>query len=182
MIRVLLFYFLLVQLLFGYNYDDLLLKAQASIFPKIMLLDKKIENKLVKNKIIYTIVYDGSDYQTALHVKKYIETTFKGRFDKYPYEIHLVDFSHLSTDTKASAFYVLKSSTKNIQKAAKIAYEKRIISFSYDINNLKYGLLFSLIIENSTVLYLNKEYLHIKNIDFGDFLLQMVKFIDKNSI
>ncbi|WP_457748912.1 hypothetical protein [Sulfurimonas sp.] len=182
MIRAFLFYFLLAQALFGYTYNDLVLKAQSSIFPKIMLLDKKIEDKLVNNKIIYTIVYDESDYQTALHVKQYINATFKGHFDKYPYEVNLVDFADLSIKTKASALYVLKSSADNIRKAANIAEEKGIISFSYDINNLKYGLLFSLIIEKSTMLYLNKEYLHIKSIDFVDFLLQMVKFIDKNNI
>jgi len=81
MIRVFLFFILFSQSLFGYNYDDLLLKAQSSIFPKIMLLDKKIKNKLVKSKVIYTIVYDENDYQTALHVKEYINTTFKGYFD-----------------------------------------------------------------------------------------------------
>jgi len=182
MIRALLFSTLLIQLLFGYNYDDLVLKAQSSIFPKIMLLDKKVQNKLIDNKIIYTIVYDTSDYETALHVKEYINTTFKGHFGKYPYKINLVDFSHLSPNTEASALYVLKSSTDNIKKAADIAFLKGIISFSYDVNSLKYGLVLSLMIEKSTILYLNTKYLHAKNIDFIDSLLPMVKFIDKNGI
>ncbi len=182
MMRILLFIILFVQALFGYNYNDLLLKADATIFPKIMLMDKKIKNKLIDNKIIYTIVYSPCDYETALHVKKYIETIFKDHIDKYPYEVDLVEFSHLCLNTKASAFYVLKSSTQNIKKVANIALQKGIISFSYDINNLKYGLLFSLIIENSTILYLNKEYLHSKNIDFVDYLLSMIRFIDKKSV
>ena len=182
MIRVFLFFILFVQSLFGYNYDDLLLRADASIFPKIMLMDKKIKNKLIENKIIYTIVYDQCDYETALHVKEYIESIFKDHIDRYPFEVDLVEFSQLSSNTKASAFYVLKSSTDNIKKAADIAHQKGIISFSYDINNLKDGLLFSLVIEKTTVLYLNKEYLHTNSIDFDDFLLQTVKFIDKNSI
>jgi len=181
MIRVFLFFILFVQSLFGYNYDDLLLKAQSSIFPKIMLLDKKIQQKLVENKIIYTIVYDGNDYQTALHVKNYIDNIFRGHFDKYPYVVNAVDFSQLDATTKASAFYVLKSSKQNIEKVADIARQKGIITFSYDINNLKYGLLFSLIIEKSTVIYLNKENLNANDIDFVDFLFQMVKFIDKDN-
>lgn len=167
-------------MLFGYSYDDLVLKAQSSIFPKIMLLDKEIKNKLVNNKIIYTIVYDEDDYQTALHVKEDINTVFKGHFDKYPYEITLVNFSHLSPTIKTSALYVLKSSKENIKKAANIARKKGIVSFSYDVNNLQYGLLFSLHIEKSTLLYLNKEYLSMKKIDFVDLLLQMVKFVEKN--
>jgi len=182
MIRLIVLYFIFAKLLFAYNYDDLLLKAQSSIFPKIMLLDKKVKNKLVENKLIYTIVYGNNDYETALHVKKYIETTFKGHFEMYPYEINVVDFEHLDTATKSSAFYVLKSSKENIEKVARIAREKGVGSFSYDIDNLKHGLLFSLIIEKSTVIYLNKENLDTQNIDFVDFLFQMVKFIDKNSI
>jgi len=182
MIRIFLFFILFVQALFGYNYNSLLLKADATIFPKIMLMDKKIKDKLINNKIIYTIVYNQGDYETALHVKEDIKNTFKKHIDRYSYEIDLVEFSHLSLNTRASAFYVLKSSTENIKKAVNIARQKGIISFSYDVNNLKYGLLFSLIIENSTVLYLNKEYLHTKNIDFVDYLLSMVRFIDKNSV
>jgi len=177
MIRIFLFFILFVSSLFGYNYDELLLKADATIFPKIMLMDKKIKNKLIDNKIIYTIVYSPCDYETALHVKEYIETIFKKHMDKYPYELDLVEFSHLSLNTKASALYILKSSTQNIKKAANIARQKGIISFSYDVNYLKYGLLFSLVIENSTILYLNKEYFHMKNIDFVDYLLSMVRFI-----
>ncbi|WP_297432002.1 hypothetical protein [Sulfurimonas sp.] len=182
MIRIFLFSILFVQVLFGYNYNSLLLKADATIFPKIMLMDKKIKNKLIDNKIIYTIVYDQCDYETAIHVKEYIENTFQKYMDRYPYKVDLAEFSHLSLATKASAFYVLKSSTENIKKAANIARQKGIISFSYDINNLKYDLLFSLVIENSTILYLNKEYLHTNNIDFVDSLLSMVRFIGKKSI
>lgn len=182
MIRLIFLYFIFTKLLFAYNYDDLLLQAQSSIFPKIMLLDKKVKNKLVENKLIYTIVYDNNDYDTALHVKRYTDVILKKHSDTYPYEIHIVDFEHLDTATKASAFYVLKSSKKNIEKVARIAREKGVISFSYDIDNLKYGLLLSLIIEKSTVIYLNKENLDTQSIDFVDFLFQMVKFIDKNSI
>ena len=182
MIRLFFFFIVFVQSLFGYNYDDLLLKADSSIFPKVMLMDKKIKDKLIDHKIIYTIVYDRRDYGTAIQVKKYIENTFKNNIDGYPYTVDLVTFSHLSFNTKASAFYVLKSSIDNIKKVANIARKKGIISFSYYVNNLKYGLLFSLIIEKRTLLYLNKEELHTNNIDFVAFLLQTVKFIDKKNI
>ena len=175
--RLLFLYFLLTQVLLAYNYDDLLFKAQASIFPKIMLLDKKVNNKLINNKLVYTIVYDNNDYVTALDVKKYIQTAFQGHFDKYPYEINIVDFNHLNMKTEASAVYVLESFKENIEKVAKIAQKKGVISFSYDVNNLKYGLLLSLVIEKSTVIYLQKENL-TDNIDFVSFLFQMVKILD----
>ena len=177
--KLILLLLLLNNLLYSYNYDELLLKAQASIFPKIMLLDKKIEEKLINGKVIYTIVYDKEDYYTAQKIGKLIDISHKGQFDQYTYKINLVESSKISTKTQASAIYALNSS-KNIKKIADVAKEKGIVAFSYDISNLKNGFLFSLMLEKSTILYLNKENLYTKNIDFVDILFQIVKFIDKN--
>lgn len=178
--KILFLYLTLVTLAFGYNYDEVLLKAQASIFPKIMLLDKKLEGKLIDNNIVYTIVYDKSDYRTALDIKSFIDSKYNGRIDKYAYKINLVDFSDFSEKTEASAVYVLNLG-EHIEKIATIVKTKGIISFSYDINNLRKGLMFSLSIEKSTVLYLEKENLYTQDVDFVDSLLQMVRFIDSES-
>ena len=144
-------------------------------------MDKKIEDKLIDGKIIYTIVYNKSDYQTAVSIEKFINNNFNGQLDKYNYKVNLVDFTNFSQQTEASAIYVLNLE-EHIEKIATIAKEKGIISFSYDINNLKKGLMFSLVIEKSTVLYLEKENLHTKKIDFVDALLQMVRFIEKDYV
>ena len=170
-----------VNLAYSYTYNDVLLKAQASIFPKIMLLDKRVEDKLIDGKIIYTIVYNKVDYDTALEISKFINENYHGYFDKYIYKINLVEFSKLSKDTEASAIYALNSSEK-IDKVANFAKEKGIITFSYDLNNLKKGLLFSLVIEKSTMLYLNKDNLSTLRVNFVDSLLQIVKFVDTNDI
>lgn len=164
---------------FGYNYDDIVLKAQASIFPKIILLDKKIEDKLIDGKIVYTIVYDSTDYLTALSIEEFINKNFQGHLDKYDYKINLVDFASFSEETEASAIYVLNLK-EHVENIATLAKNKGIISFSYDINNLKKGLMFSLVIEKSTVLYLKKENLYTKKIEFVDALLQMVRFVEQD--
>jgi len=39
----------------GYSYNEVLIKAQSKIFPKILLLDKKLKDKLIDGKIVYTI-------------------------------------------------------------------------------------------------------------------------------
>ncbi|MFA6138903.1 MAG: hypothetical protein WC667_12590 [Sulfurimonas sp.] len=179
--KILIFlYFILVNIVYAHTYNDVLLKAQASIFPKIILLDKKLANKLVDGKIVYTIVYAQNDYQTALEIEKFIDANYHGHFDEYEYKINLVEFSDLSNETQASSIYVLNAGA-NIKKVAKVAKEKGIVAFSYDLDNLKEGLLFSLLLEKSTVLYLNKENLDTQKVDFVDSLLQMVRFIDKNN-
>jgi len=179
--KILFLYLTLINVAFGYNYDDIVLKAQASIFPKIILLDKKIQNKLIDGKIVYTIVYNKSDYNTALSIEKFINKNFQGSLDKYNYKVNLVEFEKFSIQTQASAVYVLNLS-EHIEKIAKVASEKGIISFSYDINNLKKGLMFSLVIEKSTVLYLKKEILFATKIEFVDALLQMVRFVEADYI
>jgi hypothetical protein len=168
-----------ISLAFAHNYDDVLLKAQAAIFPKVILLDKKIENKLIDGKIIYTIVYDKTDYMTAKFIAEFIDKKFKGHLGAYAYTINLVDIEKLSLQTPTSAIYMLNLK-KDIEKVADIANVKGIISFAYDINNLKKGLMFSLVIEKSTVLYLTKENLYTKKIEFVDALLQMVRFVERS--
>lgn len=179
--KIILIYLFLTSLAFGYNYNELFLQAQASIFPKIILLDKKLENKLINGKIVYTIVYDKKDYLIALEIKELIDANYKGKFDKYAYKINLVEFSNVTNQTQITVFYVLNSSEKEIQRIANFAKEKGVISFSYDENNLKNGLLFSLVLEKSTTLYLNKKYLDTRKVDFVNSLLQMTKYVDKEN-
>jgi len=176
--KIVLLSLIFINIAYGFSYNDILLKAQASIFPKILLLDKKLDNKLINKEIVYTIVYEKIDYLTALEISNFIDKNYNGYFGKYPYSINLVQFSDISTQTEASAIYVLNSD-KNIRKIVDIAKTKGVITFSYDIDNLKEGLLFSLMLEKSTVLYLNKESLYTKDISFVDPLYQIVKFIDK---
>ncbi len=171
--------FVLVNFAYGYTYNKLLLKAQASIFPKIVMLDKKVDNKLVDGKIVYTIIYEKEDYYTALEIGEFIESNYKQGKSKYDYKVDLVEFSDFSDETKATAVYALNSD-KYIQKVAQSAIKKGTISFTYDISNLKQGILFSLMLEKSTVLYLNKEDLNTKKIDFVDSLYQIVNFVEKS--
>lgn len=178
--KTLLLLFMFINLAYGYTYDNLLLKAQASIFPKIIMLDKKLESKLVDGKIIYTIVYEKDDYETALEVEKFIDEKYNGHFNDYLYKINLVEFSNLSKETKTSAIYSLNSE-KQIKKVAEVAQQKGVVTFSYDIDNLKNGLLFSLVLEKSTVLYCNKNNLHSQDISFVDSLYRIVKFIESRS-
>jgi len=177
--RSLILILMLSSLAFGFNYNDILLKAQISIFPKILLLDKKIESKLIDGKVVFTVVYEDRDYDTALDIVNRIEESYKGKFEEFECIINTVKFSDLNKEIQATAFYTLNSSD-NIAKVANIAKEKGIVTFTYDTNNLEEGLLFSLVFEKSTILYLNKESLVSNKIYFVDSLYQIVKFIDED--
>ena len=178
--RTLILILILNSLAFGFNYNDVLLKAQISIFPRVLLLDKEIESKLVNGKIVFTVVYEDRDHDVALDIAKKIEESYKGKFEKYEYIINTMKFSDLNNETQATAFYTLNS-LNNIAKVASIAQKKGIIAFTYDTNNLNKGLLFSLVFEKSTILYLNKESLVANKIDFVDSLYHIIKFIDNDN-
>jgi hypothetical protein len=177
--KIILLYLALVNLAFAYNYDEVLLKAQASIFPKIMLLDKKLQDKLIDGKIVYTIVFDESDYSKAVEIKESINANYHGHLDQYTYSINLVKSSDFCDKTEATAIYVLNVGNF-IANVVAVAKKKGIISFSYSINDLRKGLMFSLSIEKSTILYLEKTSIHTQNVDFVDSLLQMVRFIESD--
>ncbi|MCK9473567.1 hypothetical protein [Sulfurimonas sp.] len=178
--KIALLFFILVSYVYGYTYNKLLLKAQASIFPKIIMLDKKLYEKLVDGKIVYTIVYEKNDYYTASEIGRFIEANYKNASTKYAYKINLVEFSEFSSETEATAIYVLNSNNQ-VQELVDYAKKKGIITFAYDINYLKSGFLFSLMLEKSAVIYLNKDNLNSNKIDFVDSLYQIVNFLDKSS-
>lgn len=159
-----------------FAYDDMLLKTQASIFPKIILLDKNIQSKLVDEKIVFTIIHKQTDTEVAKDIKDYLHTIYQEKIGKYPYEVQSVLCKDTFINTQATAFYVL-GKCPDVENIADNAREKGIISFAYDLEDIQRGLSFTLNIERSTVLYMNKSY--TKKIEFIDSLLQMVRFISK---
>lgn len=173
--KLLLISFILTTSLFGYSYNDLLIKAQSSIFPKLLLLDKKLDNKLVDGKIVYTIVCENNDFHTAEKLRDTMNKRYQNRLGKYSFEVNIIPFSKLSTQTKATAIYALNSDT-DIGKVTRLAKTSGCVTFAYDIANLQHGVLLSLMVEKSTVLYLNKKGLQNQNIDFVESLFRIVRF------
>ncbi|WP_200763934.1 hypothetical protein [Nitrosophilus alvini] len=164
--------------LFGYNYNELLLKAQASLFPKLLLLDKKLNEKLVNGSIVYTIVYNENDEYTALEVRNMIVKYHDHQLGNYNFSINMVKYSEISYDFDSTAVYALNSAEEDMSRLGYIVLSKGIISFAYDIKNLKYGFLFSLMIENTTVIYMNKNTLKLYKTDFIDELYHLVRLVD----
>jgi hypothetical protein len=172
--KFLLIFLLLTSTLFGYSYNNLLIKAQSSIFPKILLLDKKLNDKLVEGKIVYTIVCEESDYDVAKKLRDMMKKQYQNRLGNYIFEVNIMFFSKVTTDTKVTAIYVLNSDT-GVDKISHLVKRLGCMTFSYDISNLQHGVLLSLMVEKSTVIYLNKKSLPTHNVDFIESLYQIVK-------
>ena len=174
---ILLISFLLSGTLFGYSYNELLIKAQSTIFPKILLLDKKLNQKLVGGEICYTIACEKNDYLTAVALKEQMVKKYRQRLGEYPFKVEVILFSELSRDKPMTAIYALNSE-KDINKVTNLGKELGILTFAYDMANLKEGILLSLMVEKSTILYLNKRSLPDYKVDFVDSLYRIVRFMD----
>lgn len=177
MLKLILIFFILTATTFGYSYNETLINAQAAVFPKILLLDKKLDKKLVQNKIVFIIAYEEADSVTATNLQTLLVNRYKNSLSNYIFDVRTVEFSKISKDIEATAIYALNSQT-NIQNLSKICASKGIITFAYDINNLKDGLMFSLMLEKNTALYINKENFKNSMIDFVSSLYEIVKFIN----
>ncbi|WP_281950691.1 hypothetical protein [Nitrosophilus kaiyonis] len=170
--------FLLNLSLFAYKYNEFLIKTQAALLPKIMLLDKKFANKTVDSKVKIAIIFNENDINTAFLLKTFITNYYGSDFENYMLVIKLKkveDF--LNSKEKYSAIYLLKLSEDNYQKIYKKIKNSNIYSFVYDKDDLKYGFLFSIDLEEKPIIFMNKKAIN-KNFDFIEQLYTLVRLID----
>jgi hypothetical protein len=158
----------------AYSYNALLLKAQAAVFPKMLLLDKKLSEKLINGKIVMTIVYEEHDLFSALELKKLMIDNYGETLEKYPFEIKMIEYSDVSAQMRSTALFLLNSE-RDLSQLASRAMANGVITFVYSNADLRKGFLFSLVIEKSTVIYLNKRVLQHLDVDFVDALYQIVR-------
>jgi hypothetical protein len=170
---------LFVVPLFASSYSPLLLRAQASIFPKMLLLVKEPQRLLVQGSIVFAIVYEEEDRESAFELKTLMQQQYKGDIEGYPFKVILVKFNELNEKLECSAIMALHSD-KHMAEPVKLAIEKKIVSFVADAVYLKEGYLFSLNLERSTVIYMNKPMLPYYGIEFSDTLYHVVRFFDEN--
>ncbi len=165
----------LQMLLFSYEYDELTLKAQATVFPKLLLLDQDVSKKLVNNQIQFSIVYQEGDQREAQKVKAFIEKQFDGTLGKYNLNVITQSYKKVQKGKKSTAYYILNSEDSKMQKVAQIGMDHNLIVYTYDKQNFQNSILISLAIKDSTIIYLNKEMLKNYKINFVDALYQIVK-------
>ncbi len=160
--------------LFGYEYDELTLKAQATVFPKLLLLDQDISKKLVDDQVVFCIVYQEVDKRDAQKIKALIEKQFGNSLGAYKLKVTIKPYQEVENQ-KSTAYYILNSENLQMQKVAQIGIDNNLIVYTYDKQNFQNSILISLAIKDSTIIYLNKKMLKSYKINFVDALYQIVK-------
>lgn len=160
----------------AFEYNPLLLRAQSTIFPKLLLLCETPKTLLVGNTMVLTIVHTQEDILTATALKLMINEQYHDHLGAYPFKIKLRRFDRLDGIHKSSAYYLLKLPAP--APVINLALRQHSITFAYDVADLEAGALFSLALQRHTIIYLNHGILDRYRIRFNETLYQVVRFTD----
>ena len=162
----------------AYDYDPLLMRAQASIFPKIILLDKDLESKLENNSVIIEILHSSSDTKTAFEIKSLIETQYKNNLGGKTLRVDLNSYKTFDKERYVTAYFVLKGADDIHSKITSHAANKKRVVFSYDDKDFEQNTLISVLVKEKTYIYLNKSAIHDYDIKFLPLFYKIVKVIE----
>lgn len=156
------------------SYTNTMINIHAKVFPKILLSDTRIEEKLVDETIHIIILYSQEDYPIADRLRKQILNLYP-RLKNYPLNITLKEYSSFDPSESASAYYELLGDKKSILNVNKIAQKNSVITFSYSSDYLEYGTLMSLYIGNQVSPYINTETLKQSHIVLDTIIYKIAK-------
>ncbi|MCD6433638.1 MAG: hypothetical protein J7L21_06315, partial [Sulfurimonas sp.] len=141
------FLFIFTTTIFATQINDSLLKVHAVLVPKIALMDYEFKQKIDNDSIVIALMYERVNYKDALSLKEKIDSKYKDGIKDYTIKTKLIPYSDI-TNTKANIYYVFPSKDENIKKVIKKADSNQAITFSYLKDDLKYGVMISLIIDS----------------------------------
>jgi hypothetical protein len=160
------------------RYDPLLLKAQATIFPKIILLDQGLDKKTPGNEVIITIVSTSHDLHAANKLKQFVEDKYSSSLGNKKLTVNVSTFDEFEQESLAAAYIVLNGPELSVGKIVSYASSHERIVFSYSYSDFIYDALISLHVKEKTYVYLNKSALQLYGIRFMPVFYKITKIIE----
>ena len=176
--KTLLILSLLTLRLFALELNPILLRAQASIFPKIMLLDKDVSEKTPNGAVTLAIVYNTHEKEYAQNFKRLVDKEYGGSIDSYKFEVTLLDVNDQTPLKIATSYYFFDLEEARKGKLLTKAMQSKRICFAYDYKDFKENALISLILKEKTYIYLNKTSLNDYDVKFIPIFYKIVKAIE----
>ena len=173
--KILLIILLVSLSLYSYEYDELLLRAQASMFPKIILLDQEINLKITDSTVLLSIIYNDNEAKEANDFKDLIDKEYKGVLGSYSLVIKTVHVDKFSSTDNSSAYFIFDAIDKNKKDVVTHAIKNKRISFSYSNKCFANNTLISLFLKERTYIYLNKSALSEYKIKFAPIFYKIAK-------
>jgi len=156
----------------SYNID--LINIHAKVFPKILLIDTKIDEKLVNGSIKVIILYSEKDVEAAETLKKESLRLYP-ILKEYPLQIALQEYKDFNPEEPATAYYELLGEQESVTHINTLAQKNSRITFSYDNSYLEYGTLMSLYISSKVTPYINIEALKQSNIELDNIIFKIAR-------
>ena len=160
------------------EYDPLLLRAQASIFPKIMLLDKEIKQKMVNNEYRIKIVTNKNETEGAEQLKLLIEEKYKSKLAGMALNVQVITGDELQNIELGTAYIVMQVDHDTYQNVISYASKKNRIVFGYNYTDFQYDTLISLLLKEKTYIYLNKPAIQMYDVKFTPVFYKIVKLVE----
>lgn len=160
------------------NYDPLLIRAQAAIFPKIVLLDQGLARKAHDDVITINIVYTAQDVQVAQQLKEAIEEKYGDALGGKKMVVSISSFDNFDHSVIATAYIILQGSELFFKKVVSHAvYHERIV-FSYSYADFEYDALISMNVKEKTYIYINKATVHLYGVSFMPAFYKIAKIVE----
>ncbi|MFY9142033.1 hypothetical protein [Sulfuricurvum sp.] len=169
---------LLLGFLLAEAEDPILLNAHIRMIPKIMALDTKITSKFTLNKANLAVIYDNNRKANAQKIADDMVQYYNGKVADIPFATIVLSADELANRHDIAFIYLTQMSTPSIKKVAKWGSTNSIATFSYNVGDLELGVLGSITIERSTIIYINKNVLKLGNLRFNDTLFQIAKLTE----
>lgn len=170
------FLLLLITFLTTYGEDSVLIDTHIRMIPKIMALDTKNQSK--SSKATLAIVYEGNRKALAHSIADEINQSYNGKVANLPFSAIALSVDELFSRHNISFAYVSKMPEKSVKKIAQWGIENTIPTFSYELSDLENGILGSIAIERSTVIYINKPVFKEGKFRFNETLFQVARLIE----
>jgi hypothetical protein len=161
-----------ISSLYAFNINESLLNMHATLLPKIYLMDYNFQKKSLNKTIAITILYERSEYKGAQFLKKQILKKYANGIKSYKLNVQLVNYNKLN-NTHANMYYMFPSNKKHTLKAVEKANKENAITFAYDKEDLKYGIMISLEVDKKTKPLLNLEAIRENNISLRPILIDI---------
>jgi len=146
-------------------------------------MDYDLKTKINKNTIFITLFYNQSDYKSAQSLKQNIETKYEDGLGKYSLSIKLVLYSEKNIDNlNSNLYYLFPATKKEIQEVLKVAKKTKALTFSYNDDDLKYGVMSSVLIATKVKPILNLDAIKSNDITLRPILLKISKIYTKQGV
>ncbi len=169
---------IMVSSIFAFNVNSSLLKIHATLLPKIYLMDYNYKEKIKNNSITIALVYKPYDYQVAKQLEELLEKKYVQGIKGYELEVKLVAYSDVKS-AQANIYYLFPSSSEDIKQVVKHADRQSALTFSYKRDDLRHGVMISLVVSKKIKPLLNLSAIQMHEISFRPVLLKISSIFDK---